>query len=99
VGTLDYISPEQILGEPVSPQTDIYSLGAVLYETLTGEKPFSGAIANLLHSHLNEPMPPVTASRPDVAIEIDSILQKATDKTRRAGMPAYWLWPRPFAVL
>jgi serine/threonine-protein kinase len=40
VGTPDYISPEQILGDGVSPQTDIYSLGAVLYEMLTGEKPF-----------------------------------------------------------
>jgi DNA-binding SARP family transcriptional activator/tRNA A-37 threonylcarbamoyl transferase component Bud32 len=80
VGTLDYISPEQILGEAVSPQTDIYSLGAVLYETLTGEKPFSGGVASLLHSHLHEPMPPVAASRPDVPVEIDSVLQRATGK-------------------
>jgi serine/threonine protein kinase/DNA-binding SARP family transcriptional activator/tetratricopeptide (TPR) repeat protein len=80
VGTLDYISPEQILGEAVSPQTDIYSLGVVLYETLTGEKPFSGGVASLLHSHLHEPMPPVAASRPDVPVGIDSVLQKATAK-------------------
>jgi DNA-binding SARP family transcriptional activator/tRNA A-37 threonylcarbamoyl transferase component Bud32 len=80
IGTLDYISPEQILGEAVTPQTDIYSLGAVLYETLTGEKPFSGAMAHLLQSHLHEPMPPVTASRPDVPATIDAVLQKATAK-------------------
>jgi DNA-binding SARP family transcriptional activator/tRNA A-37 threonylcarbamoyl transferase component Bud32 len=81
LGTLDYVSPEQILGEAVTPQTDIYSLGAVLYETLTGEKPFSGAIANLLQSHLHEPLPPVTASLPHVPAAIDAVLQKATDKT------------------
>lgn len=81
LGTLDYVSPEQILGEAVTPQTDIYSLGAVLYETLTGEKPFGGAIANLLQSHLNEPLPPVTASLPQAPVAIDAVLQKATDKT------------------
>jgi WD40 repeat protein/DNA-binding SARP family transcriptional activator len=81
MGTLDYISPEQILGEAVTPQTDIYSLGAVLYETLTGEKPFGGAVANVLHSHLHEPLPPVTASLPDAPVAIDGVLQKATDKT------------------
>lgn len=81
LGTLDYVSPEQILGEAVSPQTDIYSLGAVLYETLTGEKPFSGTIANLLQSHLHEPLPPVTASLPHAPVAIDAVLQKATDKT------------------
>jgi DNA-binding SARP family transcriptional activator len=80
IGTVDYVSPEQILGEAVSPQTDIYSLGAVLYETLTGEKPFSGEIANLLQSHLREPLPPVTASLPQVPAAIDTVLQKATDK-------------------
>ncbi|MFO7539731.1 MAG: protein kinase [Chloroflexota bacterium] len=91
IGTLDYVSPEQILGEAVTPQTDIYSLGAVLYETLTGEKPFSGAIANLLQSHLHEPLPPVTASLPHVPVAIDAVLQKATDKTpanRYAGVLA-----------
>jgi WD40 repeat protein/serine/threonine protein kinase/two-component SAPR family response regulator len=81
ISTLDYISPEQILGEPVTPQTDIYSLGAVLYETLTGQKPFSGVtMAEILHSHLHDPFPQVTASFPDIAMQIDTVLQKATDK-------------------
>jgi serine/threonine protein kinase/two-component SAPR family response regulator len=78
---LDYISPEQILGEPATPQSDIYSLGAVVYETLTGEKPFPNtAPASLLHHHLHEPLPPVTASRPDLPVSIDTVLQKATHK-------------------
>jgi WD40 repeat protein/DNA-binding SARP family transcriptional activator/tRNA A-37 threonylcarbamoyl transferase component Bud32 len=79
--TLDYVSPEQILGEPVTPQTDVYSLGAVLYETLTGEKPFAGVpVARLLYSQLHEPIPLVAASRPDIPAPVDAILQKATAK-------------------
>lgn len=80
-GTLDYVSPEQILGEPVTPQSDIYSLGAVLYETLTGEKPFGDAtVPKLLYSQLHEPIPLVAASRPDIPAEVDAVLQKATTK-------------------
>ncbi len=57
VGSPDYISPEQILNTPVSAQTDIYSLGAVLYEMLTGEQPFANSsLANLLYKHLHEPI-------------------------------------------
>ncbi|MCB0034069.1 MAG: protein kinase [Anaerolineales bacterium] len=81
VGTLDYASPEQITGGEITAQTDMYSLGAVIYETLTGEKPFSDAsVAQLLHSHLHEPIPLVAATRPDVSPEIDTVLQKATAK-------------------
>ncbi|MDX1615420.1 MAG: protein kinase, partial [Candidatus Promineifilaceae bacterium] len=80
-GTLDYISPEQIIKEAVTPQSDIYSLGATLYETLTGERPFGDtSVAQLLYCHLHESIPLVTASRPDIPAEIDQVLQKATAK-------------------
>ena len=81
IGTPNYLSPEQILNEPVSPQTDIYSLGAVLYETLTGEKLFpDSSVANLLYSHLNLPVPLVSESRPGFAPQIDLVIQKAMAK-------------------
>ncbi|MGD2049089.1 MAG: protein kinase, partial [Chloroflexota bacterium] len=81
IGTPDYISPEQILNEEVGPQTDIYSLGAVLYETLTGEKPFpASSVANLIYKHLHDPVPLVTASRPDLPSQIDDVIQRATAK-------------------
>ncbi len=81
IGTPDYISPEQIKNEPVTPQTDLYSLGAVLYETLTGEKPFpDSSVINLIHLHLNQPVPLVSASRPDLPAEIDTVIQRATAK-------------------
>ncbi|MGD2048296.1 MAG: protein kinase, partial [Chloroflexota bacterium] len=81
VGTPDYISPEQILDKKISPQTDIYSLGAVLFETLTGEKPFgNSSVANLIYKQLNDPLPLISANRPDLPPQIDQVIQKATAK-------------------
>ncbi|KPK11168.1 MAG: hypothetical protein AMJ56_06610 [Anaerolineae bacterium SG8_19] len=81
IGTPDYISPEQILNDPITQQSDIYSLGAVLYETLTGEKPFpDSSVANLIYKHLHEPVPLVSASRPDLPAQIDLVIQRATAK-------------------
>ncbi len=81
VGTLDYTSPEQILSGEVTSQSDIYSLGAIIYEILTGEKPFADdSIANLLHNQLNTAMPLVSATRPDIPVAVDTVLQKATAK-------------------
>jgi WD40 repeat protein/serine/threonine protein kinase/DNA-binding SARP family transcriptional activator len=81
MGTLDYISPEQLRDEPVGPPSDIYSLGAVLYETLTGERPFpETSLAMTIQKQLDEPIPPVSASRPDLPRQIDDVLQCATAK-------------------
>ncbi len=81
LGTPDYISPEQILDKEVNPQSDIYSLGAVLFETLTGEKPFGdSSMANLIYKQLHEPFPLVSASRPDLPPDIDAVILKATAK-------------------
>jgi DNA-binding SARP family transcriptional activator len=81
LGTPDYISPEQIKTEPLGPSSDLYSLGAVLYETLTGERPYGDAsVSALLYKHLNEPMPLVRDSRPDLASAVDDVLQRATAK-------------------
>ncbi|KAA3661930.1 MAG: hypothetical protein DWQ04_14920, partial [Chloroflexi bacterium] len=81
LGTPDYISPEQLRNELVSPPTDIYSLGAVLYEMLTGERPFPNIpIAMLIKKQLEEPIPLVSASRPDLPRQIDTVIQRATAK-------------------
>ncbi len=81
MGTPDYISPEQLRDEPVGPPADLYSLGAVLYETLTGKRPFPDVpIAMLLQKQMEEPIPPVSASRPDLPRQIDIVIQRATAK-------------------
>lgn len=81
VGSPAYMAPEQLRSEAVTPQTDIYSLGIILFETLTGRRPFrAGSIAALIQQHLNEPLPPVLALRPELPPAVDWVLGRATAK-------------------
>jgi ABC-type oligopeptide transport system substrate-binding subunit/DNA-binding SARP family transcriptional activator/tRNA A-37 threonylcarbamoyl transferase component Bud32 len=81
VGTPDYIAPEQIRGEQLTPQADQYSLGLVMYEALTGLHPFAcESIAALFHKHLTEPLPLVSAVRSDLPPNFDTVIHRATAK-------------------
>ena len=81
VGTPTYISPEQIQALPVSPQTDIYSLGVLLFVILTGEHPFPETSAgDLFARHLRDPLPDLKEFSPDLPAELDSVIQRATAK-------------------
>jgi WD40 repeat protein/DNA-binding CsgD family transcriptional regulator len=81
VGSLDYISPEQARSEPVTPRTDIYSLGVTLYEMITGEHPFKEASqVERLYKHINAPLPLITGLPDDVRDTINEIIQYATAK-------------------
>jgi serine/threonine-protein kinase len=81
LGTTDYVSPEQALGHAVTGQSDIYSLGVVLFEMLTGDVPFHGenqvAVAM---KHVREPIPDVQVRRPEVSASLASVLDRMTDK-------------------
>jgi len=88
VGTLAYMTPEQISSEPVTQRTDLYSLGLVLYETLTGEKAFSDSTPTaLLNSHLNALLPSLRERLPDLPPALDAVLQKATAKRASERYP------------
>ncbi len=81
LGTTDYVSPEQALGQPVTGQSDLYSLGIVLYEMLVGDVPFKGdnqvAVAM---KHVRESLPDVQAKRPEVSAALASVIDTATAK-------------------
>ena len=81
IGSLDYISPEQARSEPVTPRTDIYSLGVVLYEMLTGEHPFPNITSiERMYKHINDPLPEVTNLPLKLVDHINQVIQKATAK-------------------
>ena len=80
-GTVDYVAPEQIRGEPVDGRADIYSLGCVLFECLTGEAPFRrDTEVATLYAHLESPTPRPSERRPEVPKSLDDVVAKATAK-------------------
>jgi serine/threonine-protein kinase len=81
LGTTDYVSPEQALGHAVTPQSDLYSLGIVLYEMLTGEVPFHGENqVSVAMKHVREELPDVQSRRPEVSSALAAIVDRATEK-------------------
>jgi eukaryotic-like serine/threonine-protein kinase len=79
LGTTDYVSPEQALGEPVTGQSDLYSLGIVLYEMLTGAVPFQGETpVTVAMRHVRERVPDVQANRPEASAATAAAVERAT---------------------
>lgn len=81
LGTTDYVSPEQALGHEVTGQSDLYSLGIVLYEALTGKVPFTGSTQLAVASmHVRAQIPDVQRARPEVSAALAALIDRATAK-------------------
>jgi eukaryotic-like serine/threonine-protein kinase len=81
LGTTDYVSPEQALGHEVTGQSDIYSLGIVLYEMLTGEAPYKADTqVAVAMKHVRDPLPDVQRRRPEISASLARVVERATAK-------------------
>ncbi len=83
VGTVAYMSPEQVAGKPLDPRTDLFSFGAVLYEMATGRQAFSGSTAGVIfHSILEKNPPPASQVNRETPSGLDQIIARALEKDR-----------------
>jgi serine/threonine-protein kinase len=83
VGTPDYMSPEQAMGEPLDRRSDIYALGVVLFEMLTGSLPFRGDTPiSVVMGHIQKPVPPIRSMNPDIPPSVEAIVNKSLSKKK-----------------
>ena len=89
VGTVDYMAPEQVEGLPLDARTDVYSLGCVVFEGLTGQVPYPREDrAARLFAHVHGPPPSVSQLVPEVPRQFDQVVQRALAKDRESRYPS-----------
>ena len=88
LGTTDYVAPEQAMGQGVDARCDVYSLGVLLYEMLTGEVPFKAdTLVGVAMKHVNEEMPDVQQRCPGVSSALAAVIERSTAKDPKKRYP------------
>jgi eukaryotic-like serine/threonine-protein kinase len=88
LGTTDYVAPEQAMGQEIDARSDVYSLGVLLYEMLTGEVPFHAETqVGVAMKHVNEPLPDAQERRPEVSAALAAVVETATAKDPERRYP------------
>ena len=81
MGTPEYMAPEQVRGQPIDDRADIYALGAVVFEMLTGQPPFvGGSVVETMAKHINDPVPSPATLRADIPPELDRMIMQMLAK-------------------
>jgi serine/threonine-protein kinase len=89
IGTFEYLSPEQATGRPVDHRSDIFSFGALAFETLSGRKVFHGdGIAATIHNVIYEPIPTLREFMPDCPVALENLISRCLDRTKEGRPPA-----------
>jgi serine/threonine protein kinase len=88
VARAEYVAPEQLLEDRVDALTDVYALGCLLYESLTGEQPYADAADNAMIAHVNEPPPSPLARRPELPPGFDDVVKRAMAKQPGERFPS-----------
>jgi Protein kinase domain len=81
MGTPEYMAPEQLRNEPLDARADLYALGVLLFELLTGRLPFSGDITTIIRGHLTAQPPPPSSIQPGVAPQLDALVMRMMAKS------------------
>lgn len=89
IGSIGYVTPEQIRGDPLSSQTDLYSLGIVIYEMLAGHRPYTDdlTVTELIDRQLHVPLPPLDIGDLQLPSAVNTVLQRATSKDPALRFP------------
>lgn len=87
MGTPAYMAPEQILGETISPATDLYALGVVAYELLGGRAPFQGSMTSVFDGHVRREPPPLRELNPALPAAVEGVMRQALAKEPQLRPP------------
>ena len=94
-GTVQYLLPEQAQGLPAGPRSDVYALGAIVYELLTGHPPFEADTAVVMMKHVYDPPPSVRERNPSLPQAVDDVVKRALAKDPSDRFPPWRPSPRP----